>query len=196
MSGARNNKSGLSRTRVKARPSKGSSAAHVRRVPRTWSLRDFENLTPHRKATYTHAIEVLGRVRRGESLSEGARDLGITPATVRRYFPKDFSKPKGSRRWVVSKSDRHVRFVKDIKHDGMSRIPVRGSHEASQQSAFLNAVRKALAAKKEATALAALAPWRGKRIGGRALITSLPKLIALAKSGDLSFEDLYSVGGE
>jgi len=87
--------------------------------------------------------------------------------------------------------------MKGITEDGMILIRVRGSRTASQQSLYLNDVRKALAAKKKATALAALAPWqRRKRIGGRALITSLPKLIALARSVDLSFEDLYSVGGE
>lgn len=164
----------------------------VRLVRRTWRSLDFDNLTPRQQGTYTRAIEVLGRVRRGESLSEGASDLGITPATVRRYFPKDFSKPKGSRRWVASKSDRHVRFMKDITEDGMRRIRVHGSRAASQQSLFLNDVRKAIT-KNDPTALAR---WEGKRIGGRELLTSFRKLIALAESGDLSFEDLYSVGAE
>jgi hypothetical protein len=80
----------------------------------------------------------------------------------------------------------------DITNDGMRRVPVRGSHEASQQSAFLNDVRKALA-KNDPTALAR---WHNKRIGGRKLITSFRKLIALGKTGELSFEDLYSVGSE
>lgn len=166
--------------------------ARVRPTRQTWRLRDFDNLTPRQKSTYTRAIEVLGVVRRGESLREGAHDLGVTPATVRRYFPDDFSKPKGSRRWIASKSDRHVRLVRDIGPDGMRRVPVRGSREASQQSLFLNDVRRAIT-KNDPTALA---PWHGKKIGGRALMTSFRQLIALAQSGDLSFEDLYSVGAE
>jgi len=161
-------------------------------VPETWRSRDFDNLTPRQRGTYTRAIEVLGTVRRGKSLSEGANDLGIAPATILRYFPHDLSKAKGSRQWVASKSDRHVRLVKDIGPDGMRRIRVRGSREATQQSQFLNDVRKAIT-KNDPTPLAR---WRGKKIGGRALMTSFRRLIALAQSGDLSFEDLYSVGAE
>jgi hypothetical protein len=166
--------------------------ARVRPVPKTWRSRDFDNLTPRQRGIYTRAIEVLGTVRRGKSLSEGANDLGITPATVLRYFPHDFSKAKGSRRWVANKSDRHVRLVRDIGPDGMTRIRVRGSREASQQSLFLNDVRKAIT-KNDPTIIAR---WDNKRIGGRKLMTSFRRLMALAQSGDLSFEDLYSVGAE
>lgn len=166
--------------------------ARVRPVPKTWRSRDLDNLTPRQRGVYTRAIEVLGTVRRGKSLSAGANDLGITPATVLRYFPHDFSKGKGSRRWVANKSDRHVRLVRDIGPDGMRRIRVHGSREASQQSLFLNDVRKAITKNDPS----ALARWHGKKIGGRMLMTSFRRLIALAKSGDLSFEDLYSVGAE
>ena len=164
----------------------------VRRLPGIWRSRDFDSLTPIQQRTYTRGIEVLGRVRRGESLSNAARDLGIGRATVLQLFSRDFSKLKGSRRWVASKSDRHVRVVRDIGPDGMRRIRVRGSREASQQSLFLNDVRKAIT-KNDPTALAR---WHGKKIGGRVLLTSFRRLIALAQSGDLSFEDLYSVGAE
>lgn len=191
MSGAGDKKSGLLRAAVQAGPSKRSLSTRAA-VGRAWRSRDFDNLTPRQKTTYKRAIEVLRGVRRGESLSEAASDLGIAPATVRRYFPNDFSKPKGSRRWVASKSDRHVRVIKGITEDGMRPIRVRGSREASQQSAFLNDVWKALTENDPSV----LARWRRKRIGGRKLITSFDKLIALARSGDLSFEDLYSVGGE
>lgn len=166
--------------------------ARVRPEPKTWRSRDFDNLTPRQRGIYTRAIEVLGTVRRGKSLSEGANDLGITPATVLRYFPHDFSKAKGSRRWVANKSDRHIRLVRDIGPDGMTRIRVRGSREASQQSLFLNDVRKAIT-KNDPTIIAR---WDDKRIGGRKLMTSFRRLMALAQSGDLSFEDLYSVGAE
>ena len=183
-------------------PSKGRPQAHRARRPRASSnkpksinivssrsrSRNFDSLTPRQQDTYTRAIPVLGKVRRGASLYEAATESGTTVETVLRYFPRDFTKIKGSRRWVVSKSDRHVRFMKDVGDFGMRVVRVRGAVEATQQSLFMNDVRRSLAKNDPSV----LSKWHGKRIGDRELITSMRKIMTFAESGDLSFEDLYS----
>jgi hypothetical protein len=191
-----------SKRRPQARPAERPRATTRKSIshfiiPRTWSSRNFDKLTPRQQDTYRRTIRVVGTVRRGDSLSKAAQELGASPATVLRYFPDDFSKSGGSRQWVASKSDRHVRFMKHISDDGMSVVRVHGSREASQQSLYLNDVRKALI-HNDPTLLARWHGWHGKRIGNRRLITSFRKLTALADSGALQFEDLYSDfgGGE
>ena len=154
--------------------------------------RNLDTLTPRQKDTYTRVIPVPGKVRRGASLSQAATESGTTVETVLRYLPHDFTKIKGSRRWVVSKSDRHVRFMKDVGNFGMRVVRVRGSTEATQQSLFMNDVRRSIVKSDPSV----LAKWHGKRIGDRELITSMRKILTFAESGDLSFEDLYSAAME
>lgn len=150
---------------------------------------NFHELSSHQQATHLRAVQVLGRVRRGESLTVAARDLRISPRTVLNRLPKDFSKARGSRVWrAKTESDKHVRRMKIIGNYGMEELLVKGTGEASELVQYLKAVRKAVAHNDPT----ALAPFHGKRIGGRELITSLRKLVALADGGTLHFEDLYS----
>jgi hypothetical protein len=171
------------RPRAKTSKSKSNSI-----IPRVWTSRKLDRLTPRQRETYRRVISIPAKVRRGASPTQAAAESGTTLETAIRWLPYDFSQSPKSRRWVVSKSDRHVRVMKDIGDDGMKAVRVYGSREASQQSLFLHDVRKALIRNDPKL----LGRWHGKRIGGRPLITSFRKLTALADSGALQFEDLYS----
>jgi hypothetical protein len=134
------------------------------------------------------SLRVLREVRRGTSLTAASKQYGISPATVRRCLPSEFRKPRGSRGYVASKADHLVRVLLIVDDRGMVPIRVRGSREATRLGKYLVAVHKAVTNEDPK----ALADWHGKRIGGRKLITSLRKLMPLAESGSLSFEELYA----
>src|SRR5262245_6933593 len=98
----------------------------------SWTLRRFNALTPGQKEDYFRGKQVIGEVRRGKSLSLAARELKTTVKHVRRLFPGDFFKAKGSRRWSVSESDDHVNQIPIIGEKGTEIDLVRGSRNASR----------------------------------------------------------------
>src|SRR5271156_5136340 len=121
------------RTRAKSGKSKS-----INIVPSRRPSRNFDSLTPRQQDTYVRALPVLGKVRHGMSLHEAARESGTTAQTGLHYFSRDFKKMKRSRRWVVSESDTHVRFMKDVGDFGMRVVRVHGSVEGTQQALFMN----------------------------------------------------------
>src|SRR5713101_3709109 len=139
----------------------GSNPSHITSTG-SWPLKKFNALSEEQQNTYFRAKQVIDGVRDGKSASEAALDNKTTLATVFRYFPDDFSKSRGSRRWAVSKSDKHVNQVVRIGPNGYEQFLLRGSREASRQGHYLNDVKKAL--RKETSALD---KWQGQKIGGR-----------------------------
>ncbi len=175
------NKYIISRHDISVQRSRGrkSNAA-----PASWTLRRFAALSDKQQDTYFRAKRVIDEARSGRSPSRAARDNKTTLATARRYFPDDFFKAKRSRRWSVSSSDRHPNQVQWLGPDGYEDFVLRGSREASHLGRYLNNVKRALRGD-----VSALDKWRGKKIGGRRLITDLKKLEQLARDGKLDFED-------
>jgi len=150
----------------------------------SWTLRRFSSLSEDQRDTYFRAKRVIDEIRSGKSASQAARDNETTLETARRYFPADFSKPKGSRRWNVSPSDKHPNQVQWLGKDGYEDFVLRGSRDASRLGSYLNDVKKALRGERSA-----LDKWRGKKVGGRKLITDLDVLTRLGREGKLDFED-------
>jgi hypothetical protein len=153
-------------------------------IPHKWTLRRFDSLSDEQRDIYFRAKRVIDDVRSGKSFSQALRDNKTTSPTVFRYFPEDFTKSKGARHWTVSSSDKHVNEGAIIGENGLEPFRVRGSKEISQLGTYLNDVKRALA--NEASALD---KWRGKKIGGRELITDLDTLMDMAREGKLDFED-------
>jgi hypothetical protein len=161
---------------------RGYNPSHI--TSESWTLERFNALSEEQQNTYFRAKQVIDGVRDGKSASEAALDNKTTLATVFRYFPDDFFKTKGSSRWKVTPSDKHPNQVQWLGPNGYEDWILRGSREASRQGSYLNDVKKALRGETSA-----LDKWRGKKIGGRKLITDLDVLTRLGREGKLDFED-------
>jgi hypothetical protein len=150
----------------------------------SWTLRRFNSLSEEQRDTYFRAKRVIDDVRSGTSTSQAARTNKTTLVTVSRYFPGDFSKKKGSRRWMVSPSDKHPNQVQWLGKNGYEDFVLRGSRDVSRLGTYLNDVKRALRGD-----WTALDKWQGRKIGGRVLITDAKTLTALGDEGKLDFED-------
>jgi hypothetical protein len=153
-------------------------------TPPSWTVRRFDALSDTQRDTYFRAKKVLDEGRDGKPPTRSARDNKTTLATVRKYFPNDFSKSKGSRRWNVSPSDKHPNQVQWLGKNGYEDFVLRGSRDASRLGSYLNDVKRALRGERSA-----LDKWHGKKVGGRKLITNLEVLTRLGREGKLDFED-------
>lgn len=153
-------------------------------IPHNWTLRKFDALSNEQRDAYFRAKRVIDDVRSGKSFSQALHDNKTTSPTVFRYFPEDFTKSKGDRRWTVSSSDKHVNEGAIIGENGLEPFRVRGSKEISQLGTYLNDVKRALGGYASA-----LDKWQGKKIGGRKLMTDLDKLMQMVREGKLDFED-------
>jgi hypothetical protein len=175
------------------RPQKKAQARPSKRPKAKTKIRSRAGLpqSEPKAELWNKSLRVLREVRRGMSLTAASKQYEIRPATVRRCLPSEFRKPRGSRNYVASITDQLVRVLKRIDERGMVPVKVRGSREATRLGKYLAAVYKAIT-NEDASALA---EWHGKRIAGHTLITSLRKLMPLAESGSLSFEDIYAAFG-
>jgi hypothetical protein len=171
------------------RPSRKKAYNSARVTPRptstSWTLRRFANLSEEQQNTYFRAKRVIDEVRSGWSATRAARNNKTSLTTVQRYFPGDFSTPKGSRRWKVSSSDKHPNEVQFLGKGGYEDFVLRGSREVSRLARYLNDVKKVL----RGIDPSAINKWRGRKLGGRKLITNLKLLEKLGEEGKLDFEE-------
>jgi len=140
--------------------------------------------------TRKRAFRVLRRTRRGESLSEAARKVGIKPATVRRYLPAQFHQDARGKRWTPTKSDRLTALMNVLTPQGRIAVPVRSSKERSRQGRYDIALRKWR--RNEPGADAELVAFEGQKVGGHTLITDVKLLASLEDAGQIDVEELYA----
>ena len=133
-------------------------------------------------------FHAVARMRHdGLSPSAAAREAGTTLPTIRRHLPAVLRKSKTGR-WVVTKSDRYVRFLSLPGLHGPITVRARGSEGAKFASAYLSSLAR-WAKKGKAYELA---PFHGKKIGAFELITAPRTLHALADAGLLQLDSLYA----
>jgi hypothetical protein len=116
-----------------------------------------------------------------------SRQAGTTLATVRKYLPATLRKTRTGR-WVVTKSDRYVRFLSLPGPHGPVTVRARGSEEARFASAYLASLTRWARHEKAYE----LAPFHGRKIGGFELITAPRTLRALRDAGLLQLDSLYA----
>ena len=136
------------------------------------------------------ALRVLSRTRRGESLSQAAREEGTKAATVRKSLPKHFRQDAPGKRWQPSKSDRLTEQMNVLTPLGPVAVPVRGSRERSRLGRYDIALRKWRRGLRGGEA--ELAAFEGQTVGGHPLITDVKLLATLEDAGVLDFEELYA----
>lgn len=138
----------------------------------------------------TRAVRVLGKVRRGKSLSLAARTERIKPATVKKYLPRQFRQEAPGKRWKATKYDRLTLPMNVLTSQGIITVPVRGSRERDLLGAYNVALRKWREGKREAEA--ELAKFKNKTVGGLLLITDVALLSTLEDADAFGFEELYA----
>jgi hypothetical protein len=147
----------------------------------------------HAAGVRNRALRVLGRTRRGESLSRAARAEHMKPATVRKTLGRHFHQEGPGKRWQPTRSDRLTTRMNVLTALGPTSAPVRGSKERTRLGRYDIALRKWRrgdpGAEDEVLAFAGLS------VGGLPLITDVKLLASLEDAGVLDFEELYSLVG-
>jgi len=134
------------------------------------------------------AFDAVAKMRHDKLSPDAAsRQAGTTLATVRKYLPATLRKTRTGR-WVVTKSDRYVRFLSLPGPHGPVTVRARGSEEARFASAYLASLTRWARHEKAYE----LAPFHGKKIGGFELITAPRTLRALRDAGLLQLDSLYA----
>jgi hypothetical protein len=153
---------------------------------------------PNRKSTRKikraqarqRALGALTDMRHGASLSQAARNNGITARTMKRYVGSELLQGRPGGRIRATKSDKLPRYLQLPGADGPVEITARGSKEAREAARYKAAVNRFLAGESNA-----LAPWRGKRIAGVQLITEKEILKSLAHKDLLPYSLYRSLSG-
>jgi len=133
------------------------------------------------------ALKALGMMRReGLDLGTASRRAGIPKHVITHYGREALTGTGGRARAL--RSDRLYRQLWIISGGQKVVVDVRGSRQASIVGEYWNAMQRYVEGDDEA-----LAPFRGKAVGGYELETDPDVLDELARRGDLSFEDIYRV---
>jgi len=144
--------------------------------------RKNKNVPPARQ----RSLAVLARVRRGEPLSQAARNERTTVRTVRKHLGKQL-KRDDSGRYRATHGDTLRRDLSVLGFDGYEPVVTRSSSRAQLASAHLIAVNRFLRTGNKKW----LKPFVGKRVGGVELLTD-PKRIQMLGDADLiKLDGLY-----
>ena len=142
---------------------------------------------------YHKALDVLSRMRHGESLYGASRAVHTTPDSVQRYVGQALVRdPRG--RYTAAPTDRFYRRMRFWDARGQLWVEPANSREASKLASYANAVRLYLTT-GDARALHRFRRMRLRVRGKIALpfVTDLDTLDQLARAGEFSFEDLYEL---
>ena len=166
--------------------SKREARGHGTKPRRAW-----ETASAYGTERYDRALQVVNRVRHGASLSRAAKEVGISPDTVRRYAGSAFVQDARGR-WVTKPTDRLYRRMRWLDAKGMTTVEPANSKEASKLSAYWKAVDHYLTTGDER----ALRRFQRMRLRTRqktslGFITDPDQLDRLGNAGELAFEDLY-----
>jgi molybdenum-dependent DNA-binding transcriptional regulator ModE len=154
------------------------------------SRRHTNSLTSRSLAARERALRALSSIRHGSSLSQAARENGVTVRTVQRYVGRALVQDRRGGRIRAAKSDRLVRYLQIPGQNGPMEIKVRGSKTASEVAKYKAAVNRFLRGDRNA-----LADWHGKKIAGIELITAENTLKNLAVKDLLPYSLYRSVTG-
>jgi hypothetical protein len=145
------------------------------------------------KDEYRRSLEVLRRLRHGDSLYKAARAEHIAPDTVRRYIGAALVREPGGRYRAMPR-DRLVRQMWFLTVNGKQLVEPSNSREATKLAEYWNAVYHYV------TTGDAKPLWRfhGQKLRTAdktqlPFLTSLEDIYQLARAGELSFEDLYAL---
>jgi hypothetical protein len=149
------------------------------------------NRTARISAAKLRGLAAIKRVRRGQSksLSAAARAEGTSVRTIQKLLPAVLIRSGTGRRIRVKAGDSYSAHVEIVTPFGPIVVNARGSRQrelAGRHRAVWLRVLKGIEHPS------ALDQFRGKKVGGRELITDFDQLSVLAHGGALdSLESLY-----
>jgi hypothetical protein len=136
------------------------------------------------------SLHALADMRHGASISQAARDRGVTTRTIKKYVGSALLQDRPGGRIRPTRSDRFIRYLQIPGPDGPVEIRAHGSKEATEVARYKAAVNRFLGGDRKA-----LAPWRGKKIAGVQLVTDRKTLKGLAKDEQLPYSLYRSLSG-
>jgi hypothetical protein len=171
------------RRSVPARKSRSKSGTNKARLVRVLQL-------PARSSSARdRSLHALNDMRRGASISQAARDNGVTARTIRKYVGSALLQDRAGRRIRPTKSDRFVRYLQIPGLNGTVELRARGSEEAKEVARYKAWTNRVLRGDLKT-------PWRGKKkIAGVKLITEWQVLKDLAQKDILPYSLYRSLSG-
>ena len=109
--------------------------------PKPVYKRSWSEITKRELNLREKSLDVLRRVRKGQSLSKASKELHITPETVIKNTGA-FVKVKG--KWIAKSQDRISRFMSIYENGKQSWIEIRDSRTASRIGKYNSAVNEFL----------------------------------------------------
>lgn len=175
--------------RIERAEAQGKSRAEARGHGTT-QRRQWQSADIVTKPAYGKVLDVLGRTRRGESLTAASRAVGVAPDTVLRYAGSAFTRDKG--RWTPRPSDRLYREMRFLDPQGVVSVEPASSKEAAKLAHFWNAVDRYLKTgdDRELRRFARMR-LRTRQKTSLGFLTDRSQLARLGYAGELRFEDLY-----
>jgi hypothetical protein len=149
-------------------------------------------LTVRRQDQRSRVFDALNLYRQGKakSVSAAARTAGTTPNAMWEWVPRAISKDPRSGRLHIKPTDPYSASVQILTDAGAVTASARGSRQRELAGRHRATVMRVLAGKEPATALD---EYRGKKIGGHALISDYTRLTTLAQAGVLGQLDALYV---
>lgn len=89
---------------------------------------DLDKMTSKQIANYEDSLDVLNRMRHGDSLAQASKQVGISTRTVKGYVGSALIFQ--NRRWKAKKSDRLLRKIRIYENGKQAWITIRGIKQA------------------------------------------------------------------
>ena len=152
------------------------------------TARQFAALTSAEREARDEALEVVSLMRRGLSFTQAARQVGVTPTTIRRYAGVVLRRTRNGQ-VVATRADRLLRRMQVLTSEGKQTINLRGSRSASIVAKHWSVIRKYLETGDER----GLQAFTDVFPGGKRFATDPVVIDREARRGELDFEDIYDL---
>jgi len=120
--------------------------------------KDLDLLSDKQIAKYEDSLDVLGLVRKGKSLNQASKKVGISPTTVKKYVGSALKLK--NKRIVAKKRDSLLRKIRINENGKEAFIQTRGRKNSSISGKYLSAVGQSI----DNNDTSALKPFEGKTI--------------------------------
>jgi len=102
--------------------------------------KDLDLLTSKQSAKYDDSLEVLRLIRKGMSLNQASKQVGISPSTAKRYV--GIALKLKNKRIVARKNDSLLRKIRIYENGKEEFIQIKGRKNSSIIAQYLGAVGK------------------------------------------------------
>ena len=153
--------------------------------------RSWSSITKRELNTRAKSLEVLRKVKNGQSLSKASRELHITPKTVIKHT-NAFRKSK--RKWIAKSLDRISRVMSIYENGQEEWIEIRDSRTASKIGKYNSAVNQFLRTGNEDILKQFIKPFKDSKGNLHFFETDPDKLNEITRSlEEPEFYEIYKI---